>query len=58
MEKYYDHRPGKEYTKIESFLSSSEYLKGESEIFKLPKWVELIDFYISKFENEKQEAEK
>ena len=58
MGKYYDHLTGKEYTRTESSLSSSEYLKGESESFKLPKWVELIDFYISKFEKEKQEAER
>lgn len=58
MEKYYDHRTGREYTRTETSLSSSNYLKTDSERLRLPKWVEFVDFYLAKFEREKQEAGK
>jgi hypothetical protein len=59
MEKYYDHRTGKEYTRTESSLNYSEGSTiRESEKLELPTWVKVIDFYLSQFDKKKQEAAK
>lgn len=60
MEKYYDHRTGKEYTRTESFLNYSEgSIIKEREKLELPTWVKVIDFYLSQFDKKKyQEAAK
>lgn len=58
MEEYCGREKGKDYTRIETSLNSSECSTRESEKPQLPNWVKVIDFYLTKHDKENQEAGK